>query len=567
MAISTRSLKVSNTSFDDPANAFAGEAVEVQSCGENPCGPGGSCSFHAHSTFCDPCAANEKGSNGISCVACSAGKQPTPDGAACSDCTGSRYSTIGICEDCPSDSVANADHAGCSKCPVNEVADVVQPERTAARGRRLRLGGSSTTGTSGSSTSTGGTNTSISMSGGDRSSSDSVTTSMGGAGANTTLGLCTCAKGYFNVSRGTRCHSGDYSATVPVATSLGCEACDNLECATECHGELLIIAAGWTLETQVDDSISIFQCQYAGACPGGTVLRNDSTCSEGYSGRLCGACDKNYTLASDGECTPCGTGTWLGIALAIVGVVVLAAAATKVRLLFNYFTLLRGAAGLISDLQVKPIVKIIVALGQIVGGLDGVLNVSMPAIFRNFMASFMSIFKFDITLAIGLGCFSDGDYLTSLFVNFAMVIVVALLVGAIYAFQMIQLIRNPPRNDSPKGKERLQKLFAWFDKDGDGIDFAEVQKFVEKIDPSVSKAEAMALFRRADADESGIIDYQEFSDVMNGTPLDLGKLVKSNAVSNADHVRKLFQQFDDDGDGKIDLEEIRSNCRGDRPVH
>ena len=29
-AVSSRSLKVSNTSFDDPANAFAGEAAEVQ---------------------------------------------------------------------------------------------------------------------------------------------------------------------------------------------------------------------------------------------------------------------------------------------------------------------------------------------------------------------------------------------------------------------------------------------------------------------------------------------------------------------------------------------------------
>ena len=29
-AISSRSLKVSNTSFDDPANSFAGEAAEVQ---------------------------------------------------------------------------------------------------------------------------------------------------------------------------------------------------------------------------------------------------------------------------------------------------------------------------------------------------------------------------------------------------------------------------------------------------------------------------------------------------------------------------------------------------------
>jgi hypothetical protein len=29
-AVSSRSLKVSNTSFDDPANAFAGEASEIK---------------------------------------------------------------------------------------------------------------------------------------------------------------------------------------------------------------------------------------------------------------------------------------------------------------------------------------------------------------------------------------------------------------------------------------------------------------------------------------------------------------------------------------------------------
>jgi hypothetical protein len=67
--VSPRSLKISNTSFDDEAGAFAGKAAEVQGCGKNPCGPGESCSFHAHSTFCDPCAANEKGPDGIGCVA------------------------------------------------------------------------------------------------------------------------------------------------------------------------------------------------------------------------------------------------------------------------------------------------------------------------------------------------------------------------------------------------------------------------------------------------------------------------------------------------------------------
>jgi Ca2+-binding EF-hand superfamily protein len=263
-------------------------------------------------------------------------------------------------------------------------------------------------------------------------------------------------------------------------------------------------------------------------------------------------------LASDGECTACGTGTWLGIALALLGVVVLAVAATKVRLLFNYFTLLQDAADLIKELQIKPMAKLVVALGQIMGGLGDLLNVSMPLIFRNFMSSFMSVFKFDITLAIGLGCFSDGNYLTSLFVNFGVVVTVALLIGTIYAYQMIQLNRNPPEVDSPKGKERMQKLFAQFDKDGNGIDFAKVQKILEKIDSSVSEAEAMALFKRADADDSGIIDYQEFSDAVAATPLDLSKMVKRNDVSDANHVRKLFQQFDNDGDGELDQAEVRA---------
>jgi Ca2+-binding EF-hand superfamily protein len=124
---------------------------------------------------------------------------------------------------------------------------------------------------------------------------------------------------------------------------------------------------------------------------------------------------------------------------------------------------------------------------------------------------------------------------------------------------MIQLNRNPPRNNSPKGRERMQKLLvAGFDTDGNGTDFAEVQKMLEKIDPPVSEAEAAALFRRADVDGSSIIGYQEFGYAINGTPLDLSKLVKRNDVSNADHVRKLFQQFDDGGDDKIDLVEIRA---------
>jgi hypothetical protein len=136
-SISPRSLKVSNTSFDDPANAFAGEAAEVQvwalarslactwnymtmvtvpqDCTANPCAPGESCSFRAHSTFCDRCASNEKGSDGVACTACPADTEPNAAQTACVPCPPGKESKIGLCTTCPTGKVGVG--GTCRSCP------------------------------------------------------------------------------------------------------------------------------------------------------------------------------------------------------------------------------------------------------------------------------------------------------------------------------------------------------------------------------------------------------------------------------------------------------------------
>jgi predicted outer membrane repeat protein len=564
------SIEILDTAFEDDLNDVEDGALVVfiggrlAGCDQHPCDAGHSCSYSQYSLSCTPCPLQQYSTNGLQCASCPGGKGPMQNQSGCVQCGGNTFSAFGVCENCPGDSIASQSHTGCSKCPANQLAFVAQTDRTEVDGRRrLRVGseGGTGTGTSGAST----TNVSIGMGEDGGGATNGWATAVTDANIDAqTPSVCGCAAGFYSTDLGVKCHTDDYSVTEPAL--LGCETCDDLECVTGCRGQLLNVTAGWTLEWRLDGSISIFECQHAGACPGGVVSGNaSSSCAQGYTGRLCGVCEKNYTSASDGECNACGTRTWLGIVICIAAIVVLAVLATKVRIWFNNLTLFQDALEFIGELQsVKSVVKIVVALGQIVGGLGSLLNVSMPPMFRDFVGSVLSVFRFDITEYIGIGCFSDGNYLTSLFLNFALVMVVALLVGAIYMYQVIQLTRNPLRdvnNNSPKGKERMQRIFARFDKDGNGIDYADMQKIVENIDPSpdgVSTVDTAALFKSADTDGSGIIDYQEFSDAVSSTPLDLRKLVKREDVSDVEQVRNIFEQFDGDGNGKIELAEIRA---------
>eukprot|EP01050_Picozoa_sp_SAG11_P022868 SAG11_NODE_4431_length_1897_cov_2.688543_3_plen_101_part_01 len=81
------------------------------------------------------------------------------------------------------------------------------------------------------------------------------------------------------------------------------------------------------------------------------------------------------------RCTACGERTWQGVLAVIVGISIIIALATRVKSWYNYFTFIQDILGAIEELNVKALSKIIVALGQIVGGLAEQLNVKFPTVF------------------------------------------------------------------------------------------------------------------------------------------------------------------------------------------
>ena len=81
----------------------------------NPCNPGESCLFHTHSTFCDRCASNEIGPDGVACTACPSDTEPNVLQTACISCPAGKQSLIGLCTTCPSGKFGAGGF--CNTCP------------------------------------------------------------------------------------------------------------------------------------------------------------------------------------------------------------------------------------------------------------------------------------------------------------------------------------------------------------------------------------------------------------------------------------------------------------------
>jgi hypothetical protein len=90
----------------------------LQDCEANPCHVGESCSFHTHSTFCNRCARNEIGPDGVTCTACPAGTEPDILQTACMACPPGKESKIGLCTTCPAGKIGAG--GTCSSCPANQ---------------------------------------------------------------------------------------------------------------------------------------------------------------------------------------------------------------------------------------------------------------------------------------------------------------------------------------------------------------------------------------------------------------------------------------------------------------
>ena len=146
--------------------------------------------------------------------------------------------------------------------------------------------------------------------------------------------------------------------------------------------------------------------------------------------------------------------------------------------------------------------------------------------------------RFDIIGMLQLGCISTGSYTSTLVTAVSMVLLVAVAVLLIYIYEMRQLDRADYQPDDEEAIADLRELYEQFDTDGDGIELEEVQAIVAKIDPTTASEDVEALFKKADSDGSGYIDFEEFYAAVSADAddealqLDLGILVKKKAQAN-----------------------------------
>ena len=137
-----------------------------------------------------------------------------------------------------------------------------------------------------------------------------------------------------------------------------------------------------------------------------------------------------------------------------------------------------------------------------------------------------------------LGCISTGSYTSTLVTAVSMVLLVAVAVLLIYLYEMRQLDRAGYQPDDEEAVADLRELYEQFDTDGTGIKLEEVQAIVAKIDPTAASEDVKALFKKAGADGSGHIDFEEFHAAVSAdagddaVQLDLGILVEKKAQTN-----------------------------------
>jgi calcium-dependent protein kinase len=100
-------------------------------------------------------------------------------------------------------------------------------------------------------------------------------------------------------------------------------------------------------------------------------------------------------------------------------------------------------------------------------------------------------------------------------------------------------------------QKRLRESFSQFDKDGNG--FIELDEFIDaykvmypQMDAEELLKEATAIFKKADIDGSGSLDFGEWS---------CATINKRNLL-NETNLKTAFELFDRDGGGSIDAQEV-----------
>ena len=118
-------------------------------------------------------------------------------------------------------------------------------------------------------------------------------------------------------------------------------------------------------------------------------------------------------------------------------------------------------------------------------------------------------------------------------------------------------LRRPPGKAVRKGrtelteeqKQEIKEAFDLFDTDGSGtIDQKELKVAMRALGFEPKKEEIMKMIRDADQDNSGVIDFPEFLDMMTQRMSDRDP---------KDEMLKAFRLFDDDETGKISFKNLK----------
>ncbi|WOL14330.1 calmodulin-like protein 3 [Canna indica] len=107
---------------------------------------------------------------------------------------------------------------------------------------------------------------------------------------------------------------------------------------------------------------------------------------------------------------------------------------------------------------------------------------------------------------------------------------------------------------APTDPSELRRVFHMFDRNGDGrITKKELTDSLENLGIYISDADLASVIERIDADGDGCVDVDEFAAlyraIMDGLP---------GGEEEEEEMREAFEVFDQNGDGFITVEELRS---------
>jgi hypothetical protein len=113
-----------------PQFSVAASLSGTPTCAMHPCPVGHACAAHSASLWCSKCSQTQVSPDGIACVACPAGLEPSADSAQCVQCPPGRYSDGGLatatCIECRAGKIAvgttnRAGNTRCEACPLTAV--------------------------------------------------------------------------------------------------------------------------------------------------------------------------------------------------------------------------------------------------------------------------------------------------------------------------------------------------------------------------------------------------------------------------------------------------------------